>query len=227
MQRVHLSPRLGATPVAELTTGHMEGLAAAMLEAGLAPKTVRNVLTFLHSVFEHALDRGLDWETPGPRAALPGRRRPGDANPDLQFLTVEELEAVIRAIPDEVVDRRPAPNRRGRAGPAPPPPPDVIGPVLRVLVLAAARRAFANPSCSGCVGTTSTGPPNGSGSATPTCEASTRARGSLTSRRAAPCRWPTVSPASSTSTPSAPPTRATTTSSSRTLSSARRWMAPR
>jgi hypothetical protein len=50
MQRVHLSPRLGATAVSELTTGHVEALAAAMLEAGLAPKTVRNVLTFLHSV---------------------------------------------------------------------------------------------------------------------------------------------------------------------------------
>ncbi len=227
MQRVHLSPRLGATPVAELTTGHMEGLAAAMLEAGLAPKTVRNVLTFLHSVFEHALDRGLVRENPVRRAARPGRRRPGDANPDLQFLTVEELEAVIRAIPDEVVDRRPAPNRRGRAGPAPPPPPDVIGPVLRVLVLAAARRAFANPSCSGCVGTTSTGPPNGSGSATPTCEASTRARGSLTSRRAAPCRWPTGWPASSIGGRAGRCTPPTTTSSSPTRTAAGRSIARR
>ena len=138
MQRVHLSPRLGATPVAELTTAHVEALAAAMLETGLAPKTVRNVLTFLHSVFEHALDRGFVRENPVRRAALPGRRRPGDANPDLQFLTIEELEAVIRAIPDEVVTRPPAPTRRGRAGPAPPPPSDVLGPVLRVLVLAAA-----------------------------------------------------------------------------------------
>jgi integrase len=45
---------------------------------------------------------------------------------------------VIRAIPDVVVSRAPAPTRRGRAGPAPPLPPDVLGPVLRVLVLAAA-----------------------------------------------------------------------------------------
>lgn len=81
-----------------------------MLETGLAPKTVRNVLTFLHAVFEHALDRGLVRENPVRRAALPGRRRRGDANPHLQFLTIEELEAVIRAIPEEVVTRRPAPN---------------------------------------------------------------------------------------------------------------------
>ena len=60
-------------------------------------------------------------------AAPRGTYLPGDANRDLEFLTIEELEAVIRAIPDEVVTRRPAP-----------PPPDVLGHVLRVLVLAAA-----------------------------------------------------------------------------------------
>jgi len=43
-------------------------------------------------------------------------------SPDLRFLTVEELEAVIRGIPDEVVVREPAPSRKSRSGPAPPPP---------------------------------------------------------------------------------------------------------
>ena len=45
---------------------------------------------------------------------------------------------MLRAIPDEVIFPKPAPTRRGCRGPAPPPPPDVLGPVLRVLVLAAA-----------------------------------------------------------------------------------------
>jgi integrase len=138
MQRVHISPRLGNTPVSEITTAHIESLAGAMLDSGLAPKTVRNVMTFLHTIFEHAIDRRLIRENPVRRATRPGRRRKGDANPDLQFLTVEQLDAVIRAIPDEVVQRKPAPTRRGRRGPAPPPPPDVLGPVLRVLILVAA-----------------------------------------------------------------------------------------
>jgi integrase len=109
-----------------------------MLKVGKSPKTVRNVITFLHSVFEHAIDRGWAHENPVRRAARPKRRRANDANPDLEFLTLAELEAILRAIPDEVVTRAPAPTRRGRAGSAPPVPPDVLGPVLRVVILTAA-----------------------------------------------------------------------------------------
>lgn len=138
MQRVHISPRLGALAVTGVTTAHVEAVASAMLADGLSPKTIRNVVTFLHSILEHAIERGWTQENPARRASRPGRRRKGDANPDLRFLTLDELEAVLRAIPDEVVIRTPAPSRRGRRGPAPPPPPDVLGPVLRVVVLAAA-----------------------------------------------------------------------------------------
>ena len=53
-------------------------------------------------------------ENPVRRAERPGRRRRG-SNPDLQFLSVSELEAVIRAIPNEVVVRR----LRPRVGGAP------------------------------------------------------------------------------------------------------------
>ncbi len=138
MQRVHISPKLGSLPVAGVSRAQVEALATAMLEKKLSPKTVRNVLSFLHSIFEHAIDEGWCNENPVRRATRPGRRRSGDVAPDLQFLTVEELDAVLRAIPDEVVYRKPKPTRKGRRGPSPPPPPDVLGPVLRVVILAAA-----------------------------------------------------------------------------------------
>ena len=138
MQRVHISPAMGPRRVTEVTTTDVEALARAMLRRGLAPKSVRNVITFLHSVFGLAVDRGWCVTNPVARAARPRRRKSGDASADLQFLTVPELEGVIAAIPDEVVRREPAPTRSGRRGPAPPPPPDVLGPVLRVLILAAA-----------------------------------------------------------------------------------------
>lgn len=75
MQRVHVSPRLGGRAATDVKTAHVEALAEAMLERGLAPKTVRNVLNFLHSIFEHAIDRGWTRENPVRRAARPGRRR--------------------------------------------------------------------------------------------------------------------------------------------------------
>ena len=138
MQRIHISPRIGALPVTEIETAHIDRLASEMLNDGSAPKTVRNVLSFLHSIFEHAKKGKFISDNPVSEATRPGRKRTGDADPDLQFLTVAELDAVLRAIPDETVIRQPKPTRRGRRGPAPPPPPDVLGPVLRVVVLAAA-----------------------------------------------------------------------------------------
>ena len=137
MQRVHVSPLLGDRKASEVDRGDVEAFGRALLKRGLAPKSVRNIMGFLHAVFEHGLDRGWVRENPVRRAEKPGRRRQG-SNPDLQFLSVSELEAVIRAIPNEVVVRAPAPTRRGRPGPAPPPSPDVLGPVLRVVILTAA-----------------------------------------------------------------------------------------
>jgi len=123
MQRVHLTPTLDI-PLVKVTSTHVEQLAERMLASGLKPKTVRNVLGFLHSIFEHAIDRGWTHTNPVRRAARPKRRRSGDAEPDLHFLSVSELDAVMRAIPDKVVRRAPAASRRGRGGPAPPPPPE-------------------------------------------------------------------------------------------------------
>jgi integrase len=137
MQRVHVSPSLGDRRVTDVTAADVEALARALLKKGLASKSVRNIVGFLHAVFEHGIDRGWVRENPVRRAEKPRRGRAG-ANPDLQFLSVSELEAVIRALPDEVVVRKPAPSRRGRAGPAPPPSPDVLGPVLRAVILTAA-----------------------------------------------------------------------------------------
>jgi hypothetical protein len=58
-------------------------------------------------------------------------------------ITCGFLEAVLRAIPDEVVVREPAPTRRGRTGTSPPIPRDVLGPLIRVVVLTAAMTPFA------------------------------------------------------------------------------------
>lgn len=134
-QRCHFGP-VGSMTLRKVHRRDVEAMSAALLTRGLAPKTVSNTLKILHGVFEHAID--LEWTNDNPvrRAARPRHVR--DSDPDLCFLTLEALEAVLRAIPDEVVLREPKPFRTGRRGPAPPPPPDVLGPVLRALVLTAA-----------------------------------------------------------------------------------------
>jgi integrase len=137
IQRLHIGPRLGERRVIDVTTQDVEELARALIKRGLSPKSVRHSVKFLHSVFEHAINRGWARENPVRRAARPGGRGKGAGSADIQFLTLEELEAVLRAIPDEVVARTPGP-RRGRRGPAPLPPSDVLGPVLRVIILTAA-----------------------------------------------------------------------------------------
>ena len=138
MQRVHISPALGRKAVDRVTTAQVEKLAEDMLAKGLAPKSVRNVMTFLHSIFEHAIHKKWATENPVRYATRPKRRRLNDADPDLKYLTLEELDRVLEAIPNEVVYPEPAPTRRGRGGPSPPVPPDVWGPVVRVIVLIAA-----------------------------------------------------------------------------------------
>jgi integrase len=137
MERVHIAPsRVGKSRPAEVSSGDVEALGRALLKKGLSPKSVRNILSYLYSVFELAKKNKWAVENPVRSAEKPGSLSKGTSN-DLEFLSVNELEAVFRAIPDETVYRTPKATRKGRRGPAPPPPPDVYGPVLRRLILTA------------------------------------------------------------------------------------------
>src|SRR4051794_4356188 len=55
MQRIHISPVIGKRRIETVTRQDVERLGRSMLARGLAPKTVRNVITFLHAVFALAL----------------------------------------------------------------------------------------------------------------------------------------------------------------------------
>jgi len=73
--------------IAEVSSEDVERLASWMLARGASPKTVRNVMTFLHSVFGLAGPQWLGAQHPVEDAARPKRRHVGDADPDLRFLT--------------------------------------------------------------------------------------------------------------------------------------------
>lgn len=78
----------------------VEGYVSSMKKAGRSPKTINNHLNFLHGLFAFAEKRG--WAS-GNAVAEAERPRAGGADPDIRFIDLEELEALIREVPDDVL----------------------------------------------------------------------------------------------------------------------------
>ncbi len=194
-------PRLGDRPLAKVTTADVEDARRRRCSPrASSPRPSATSSPSCTQVFEHAIDRGWTNDNPVRRASAPAPPARGDTEPDLQFLTLAELEAVLRAIPDEVVVRAAgadaraavADRRRLRR-------PTSSGPVAarphphrrddRSAPVRAARPALARRRL---------GRRSASAFATPTCAASTPPTASPTSPPAARCRWPTASPPLST-----------------------------
>jgi integrase len=79
---------------------------------GLSPKTIQNHVTFFHGLMRWSIKRG--WAHTNPVDAV-DRPRSQSTDPDIRFLSLNEVNAVIEAVPD-----------------------DVLGPTDRVLYLTAA-----------------------------------------------------------------------------------------
>jgi integrase len=92
--RAHLVPHFGDRAIHRITTEDVEAFVAGERAKGCAPKSIRNYLGILHSVLEFAKVR------PNP---VTDARKPEaeDTDSDIRFLTEEELEAVLRAVPDD------------------------------------------------------------------------------------------------------------------------------
>ena len=95
--RVHLAPFFKQTPINRVGVTDVERLIASLEEKKLAPKTIKNVLGSLHSIFDYALRKGWVAENP---CRLVDKPRIDGSDPDIRFLTLDELDAVVRAIPD-------------------------------------------------------------------------------------------------------------------------------
>lgn len=94
----HLVPHFGDKPLDRLGPDDVVGFMAAQRRGGLAPKTVQNHVTFLHGLMQWSVKRG--WATSNPVAAVD--RPPSEAtDADIRFLTLEEVEAVLREVPDD------------------------------------------------------------------------------------------------------------------------------
>ncbi len=96
----HLAPHFQTTAIDRIKPEDVVSYIASKSRAGLAVKTVTNHLNFAHGVFQFAIKRG--WATSNPVAAT-DRPRAAHADPDIRFLSSEELEALLRAVPREDV----------------------------------------------------------------------------------------------------------------------------
>ena len=96
MLNAHLIPYFGKRDVSRITPDDFAGYMRAKRD--LAPKTISNHLNFAHGLFAYAADHG--WVTSNPVAAVKRPRQLG-TDPDLRFLEVVELDALLRSIPDD------------------------------------------------------------------------------------------------------------------------------
>lgn len=95
--RVHLAPQFGSTPLDRIDVRAVERFVAAERRAGMAPKSIRNYLGVLHSIFQLGVERG--WAQANP---VKSADKPQDTpNPEIRFLTVEEVEALLLSAPDD------------------------------------------------------------------------------------------------------------------------------
>ena len=94
--RVHLAPFFEGLPLEKVGRSHVEAFIAETLADGRSPKSLRNYLGLLHSIFAHAEKQG--WRTGNP-CKLVDLPASAQGDPDIRFLDQTELEALLRAVP--------------------------------------------------------------------------------------------------------------------------------
>ena len=99
MLRVHLLPFFGDVALDRISPRDIEQFIAVKLADGLSPKSIRNVLIFLGGIYAYAELHDLVAMNPVRRVEKP--RSPERS--EVRFLDEAELEALVRAVPDDVL----------------------------------------------------------------------------------------------------------------------------
>jgi integrase len=93
--RIHLVPFFGDAALDRITVNGIERFLATKRAEGRAPKTIRNMLAFLNSIYAYADRHGLVATNPVRLVDKP--RTQGRA--EVRFLDEAELEALLRCVP--------------------------------------------------------------------------------------------------------------------------------
>jgi len=95
MLRRHVEPFFEDRPLERIDADQIRRYLGAKKREGLATKTVTNQLVFLHGLFAFAVKRR--WLPANPVAGVERPRAPA-ADPDIHYLDLDELEALLRAV---------------------------------------------------------------------------------------------------------------------------------
>lgn len=98
--RRHLAPYFASQAIERISAEHLAAYMAAKADEGLSTKTVSNHLNFAHGMFGFALKRG--WVAANPVAGV-DRPRAAATNPDIRYLDRGEVEALLRAVADDML----------------------------------------------------------------------------------------------------------------------------
>ncbi len=101
--RAHLLPAFAPRRVDRVTESEVAALDRSLRGQRMKPQSRRNVLGLLGAILETARKRG--WARSNPVAGYEKPRKPRSEPDELRFLTLEELEAVLRAMPDDEFGR--------------------------------------------------------------------------------------------------------------------------
>jgi integrase len=94
-----INPRLGDQAVSMLSREQVESFVAGCMRDGLAAKTTGHCLGLLHNVCEFAIRQG--WASEQNPCKRVDRPRGQESDADIRFLEQVEIEALLRAVPDE------------------------------------------------------------------------------------------------------------------------------
>jgi integrase len=100
--RVHLIPFFGGRSLDAVTPLEVEAFIRAKLREGKSRKTVDDLVGLLSAMYRYAVKRGLARVNP---VELADRPRQTKVDADIRYLSVEELEALLRAVPADELGR--------------------------------------------------------------------------------------------------------------------------
>jgi integrase len=100
--RAHFEPFFGTATVDRIDRRLVEAFDVDLARKDLSPKSRRLALGALHSIFEFAIREG--WATYNPVKEVEQPQAAG-ADPDIRFLEIDEVEALLRAVPEDDLGR--------------------------------------------------------------------------------------------------------------------------